>query len=237
MISKLVDKYDIIARYSPAVLSALPAIILSASFKKDAWFELFENVHICIAFEGISIPIIMTILLVYLQRGIAKHLFENRIFNSGKDFPTSTMVLLSDNFLSGEIKRKIRAKIKQDFNIELLNEKEEVKNLDEAKKTARDAVSLIRKQVKDGDKTLHYNICYGLIRNLIAGALFAIPVAVVNVVLFSTKSQLWLLVNMLLAVFFSFLLIFNKRILTDLANAYAECLLSEFLTIKGVNNE
>jgi hypothetical protein len=234
--AKWFDRYSFNARYVPAFIAAIPATIFSAFIKKDVWISLFENSSFLIV-ENLSLSIITILFMIHVQRGIAKHFFENRIFKSGKEFPTTTMLLLSDSFLSVEMKNKIRGKIETDFSIRLCTSEQEEESIEEAKKTIRDAVNLVRKQVKDGDKTLQYNIHYGLSRNLIAGSILAVPVSVLNSILFGLKNQPGFYISIAMAVFFSLTLIFSKKILIHYANAYAECLLSEFLTTKGVTHD
>ncbi len=232
------NHYEIRARYLPAFIAALPAIILSTFIKREVWVSLFENAQYFLVVENLSLSLIAILFLVHIQRGIAKHVFENRIFKSGKELPTTTMLLLSDSFLSVEMKNKIRNKIGTDFGLHLCTLGQEQENPEEAKKTIRDAVNLIRKQVKDGDKTLQYNIHYGLSRNLIAGSIFAVPASVLNAVLFGIQNQAGFYISLMMAGFFSLALIFNRKILIHYANAYAECLLSEFLTTtKGAGHD
>lgn len=227
---KLLDVYEIRARYIPAIIAALPAIILSAFIKRDVWISLFSNAKCFLVVENVSLSLIAVLFLIHVQRGIAKHVFENLIFKSGKEFPTTTMLLLSNPYLSSEMKTKIRKKIETTFGIHLLTSEKEQKNLEEAKKTIRDAVNLIRKQVKDGDKTLQYNIHYGCSRNLIAGSLFALPLSVLDAYLFGMQNTAGFYFSVALAVLFLAVLVFNKTILTHFANDYAECLLSEFIS-------
>lgn len=230
------DIYNLYARYVPAIIAALPVIILSTFIKRDVWILLFDNTRFLII-ENLSSSLIGIIFLIHVQRGLAKHLFENLIFKSGKEFPTTTMLLCTDNYLSTEIKDKIRTKIKTDFAIQLRVLEQEQKDIEEAKKTIRDAVNLIRKQVKDGDKTLQYNIYYGFSRNLIAGTIFAIPVSILDAILFGIQNKPGFCISIAMTIFFSFLLLFSKKILKYFAYAYAECLLSEFLMTKGVNHD
>ncbi len=95
--AKWFDKYSFNARYVPAFITAIPAIIFSAFIKQEVWISLFENTRFMVA-ENLGLSLMTIIFIIHVQRGIAKHLFENRIFKSGKDFPTTTMLLLTDNF-------------------------------------------------------------------------------------------------------------------------------------------
>ena len=234
---KFFSNYELRARYIPAFIAGLPVIILSAFIKQGVWISIFENAQYFLVIENLSLSLISVLFIIHVQRGIAKHLFENQIFKAGKDFPTTTMLLLTDSFLSVEMKNKIRKKVETDFGLQLCSQEQEQANLEEAKKTIRDAVNLIRKQVKDGDKTLQYNIHYGLSRNLIAGSIFAIPTSVLNAVLFGMQNKAGFFISLIMVGFFALALIFNRKILTHYASAYAECLLSEFLTTKGVNHD
>lgn len=232
------DNYEIRARYIPTIIAAVPIMIFSGFIKQDIWLSLFQNADWFLAVENMSLSLIFIVLLINLQRGIAKHGFEARVFNSGKDFPTTTLLLHSDTFLSKEAKSAYRKKIESEFNLHLLSEKEEAASLDEAKKTLRDAVNLVRKRVKDGNKTLQYNIHYGFFRNLIGGAVLATPVAIFNSIVFGRNNDsagLW--ISGAIALAFLTLIIFNKLILKHFGRAYAECLLSEYLAMnKGDKN-
>jgi len=225
--------YGIKARYVPGIVSALPMIIFSGFIKEEIWIAVFRNVEWFLVVENISISMITVLFLIHVQRGIAKHLFEDRIFDSGKDFPATRMLLVSNSHLSEALKSKVREKIQKDFGITLFSESEETKHLEEARKTIRDAVGLIRKQVGDGDKTLQYNIHYGFSRNLIGGSTLAVPTAIVCAVIAIVQKDIPILVvSSIMTSAFALVLLKSKTIMTHFGNAYAECLLTEYLTTK-----
>jgi len=216
----------------PAILASLPMIILSGFVKKDVWLSLFQNVEFFLFFENVSLGLMFIFLLINIQRGLGKYLFEEYIFNSGKDFPTTIILLHSDTSLSIQIKEKYRKKIEGEFGLHLFSKEEELENIEEAKKIIRDAVNLVRKKVGDGDKTLQYNIYYGFFRNLIGGALLAIPITIFNAISFNQNNNsfgMW--VSEVIGLGFLALIIFNKQILNYFGKEYAECLMSEYLII------
>jgi len=226
------DEYEIKSRYIPAIVSAIPLIMLTSTQKETVWLPLFRTASWFLVFENISLTVIAVVLLMSIQRGIAKYCFENSIFNNGIDFPTTTMLLIRNDILSKEFKRKVRDKIENDLGICLLNSKEEEENLLEAKRTIKDAVSLIRKRVQKGILTYNHNIQYGFIRNLIAGGVWALPISMFNSwIFYRSSSVVGLLVSVALALFFLTMLLFHKKILISFANNYAEVLFSEYLSL------
>jgi len=225
--------YELRARYTPAVVAALPIIVLSGFVKREVWITLFQNVECFLVVENISLSLIAVRLLIHVQRGISKHLFEDRIFDSGKEFPTTRMLLFSDERLSHAMKSQVREKIRQDFGLALLEQDQEKSDPDEARKVIRDAVALVRHRVGDGVKVLQYNIHYGFSRNLIGGAVLAAPGSALCAVLaWRQNNTTALALGLAMLVAYVALLVLSKPILVRFGNAYAERLFTEFLTVK-----
>jgi len=225
--------YEIRARYVPAIITALPMIVFSGFVKEEIWISVFRNIGWFLVVENISFSMITVVFLIHAQRGIAKHMFEERIFDSGKKFPATRMLLLSDTHLSETMKMKVREKIKKDFGITLRTKDDEQDNMDEARKSIRDAVGLIRKQVGDGDKTLQYNIHYGFTRNLIGGATFSVPCALICTIFSALQKNVpVLIVSIAMLTGFALIIMMSRSIMTHFGNVYAECLLTEYLTTK-----
>ena len=228
---KMLDEYEIKARYVPAVITALPIIIFTSFVKKETWLDLFANSKWVLPVENISLSVISFFFLMWMQRAIGKHVFERYVFKSGVDFPTTTMLLFQDKFLSGDAKKKIRKKIKADFDITLLNEQQERADSDEAKKTIRDAVARVCPLVGKGIHTFQYNCFYGMIRNLIAGSIWALLVSIINAVIFGKENLIGMGVCIVMALFFLAVLCLHKPILRHHAKEYAKCLFAEYQSI------
>ena len=142
---------------------------LGASF----WTDLANNIGWLLV-ANISLSLIITLALIQLQCGIAKHFIEESIFGKGGiRFPTTDLLLFENHELSREIKIALRNRIIKDYNFKLMNEKQESTDVAEARRLAKEAVGFIRRYVNKGTMTHHYNIRYGFIRNLIGGALWA----------------------------------------------------------------
>ena len=70
------------------------------------------------------------------------------------------------SFLEGySVKNQIREKIKNSFNLSLLNEEDKKKDLLEARKIIIGAVAQIRNSTRDNSMILQHNIECGFIRN------------------------------------------------------------------------
>ena len=230
---QIFDEYEIKARYIPAILSAIPLIMLTSYAKEEILLNLFKSAHWFLIVENVTLSFIIIVFIINIQRFIAKYFFEDRIFEKGLKFPTTEMLLWIDERLSKEYKMKIHNKIKNDFNLKLSNEMEEKDDILEAKKKAKDSVSLIRIKVGKGVHTHQYNIQYGFIRNFIAGTLLSLPIALFNIYLFTY--QIPVDYGVYISIFISILdivfIVFNKIFLKKLGVYYARVLFSEYISL------
>ena len=232
---KVWDEYEIKARYIPCLLAAVPLVHFLIQFLGESfWTTVASNIGWLLV-ANISLSLIVTLALIQLQCGIAKHRVEESIFGKGGiNFPTTNLLLFKNHVLSRSIKVAIREKILNDFNFKLMDEVQESADAEEARRLIREAVGFIRGYVRKGVMTHQYNIRYGFMRNLIGGALWACAGSIGSGVMYGLQKN-WepmaLFVSSAL-VFFS-ILIFKKQILSKFANQYAEILFGEYLTMKG----
>ena len=231
------DEYEIKVRYIPCLITAIFPAHFCVQFLGEAfWKTIATNIGWMLA-ANISLSLILTLALIQLQCGIAKHYFEESIFGKGGiNFPTTNMLLFCTSFLSKNMKKAIREKIKNDFNLILMDAEQERLDLDEAKKRAREAVGLIRKLVGRGIMTYQYNIRYGFIRNLLGGSLWGLAGSVVCAVQYGMEGS-WKPASffILFSACFIFLLLFREKILRSYANQYADTLINEYMNAKGEN--
>lgn len=116
---------------------------------------------------GLSAAIIF--LCVQINRLIAKEIFQRFYYREELFMPTTTHILLSNNFYDGAIKSKIRNKIQDKFDITLPGVQEEQHDTDRTRKIIAAAVSQIRIALKSNAMLLQHNIEYGFWCNLIGG--------------------------------------------------------------------
>jgi hypothetical protein len=229
------DEYEIKARYIPCFISAIfPVHFLVLFLGVSFWETLTANIG-WLMVANISLSLVVTLALIQLQSGIAKHWVEEGVFGEGGiNFPTTNFLLFKDAYLSKGMKVAIRKKIKEDFNFELMDEDQEGLDIDEARKTAREAVGLIRRSVGKGIMTHHYNIRYGFIRNLIGGALWGLAGSVGAAAWYGFEKN-WQALTFfsICALIFLVLILSRKIILKKFACQYTEILFNEYMFQKG----
>lgn len=232
---KFWDEYEIKARYIPCFVTAVPLVhFLILFIGMPFWEKLVSNIGWLLV-TNTSFSLIVMLGLMQLQCGIAKHWIEENTFGKGGiNFPTTNLLLFENHTLSHSMKVSIREKIFNDFNFKIMNDVQECDDTEEARRLAREAVGFIRGYVHKGLMTHQYNIGYGFVRNLIGGSLWACAGSIGSGVMYGIQKN-WepMALFACSALFFSFILIFKKIILSKFARQYAETLFSEYMTMKG----
>jgi hypothetical protein len=166
-----------------------------------------------------------------LSRFMSKRFLQDNFFQNELHFPTTEYLLYSNNKYSVDYKKKIRSKIKDDFNIDLSSRREETINENEARKKINEAVGLIREKVRNGRLLLQHNIEYGFIRNLIGGLVIAIPFSLFDFFFFTLqKNMIAIIISGIAFLIYFIFLTFGKTILKYYACNYADRLYYEYLT-------
>jgi hypothetical protein len=231
---KFIDEYEILARYVPTIVTAVPIIILTGMVKKSVWLSLFRDIQWFLVVENISISLIAVLFLMQIQRAVAKYCVEQPLFGNELGFQTTTILLFADTSLSMAMKVRVRKRIKQELGIKLLDSTEETANCDEARRTIRDAIRLVRKRVGKGTMTHRYNMQYGFMRNLVAGTFWGLPTALLCSWLLKQQGEFTgAIVAGVIALVFGILLVVHRPLLRRAAHNYATVLISEFVDQKG----
>jgi len=165
-----------------------------------------------------------------LSRLLGKML-ETFYFQGEKNIPTTEFLLYGNEEYSLSYKEKIRRKIKKDFGTKLMDQKEEVKKMAEAKKLIIESVRQIRHKVKSGRLVLNRNIEYGFFRNLIAGGFISLPASIYGVYFFTQNypSSLAVQVEAFFAIMLSAFILSSFHLLKFLGKNYANALFQEYL--------
>ncbi len=227
------NSYTLYARFFPAIISALPLFIL--------WFFLAENRQLnelltfllSIKFYG-GVTISVVALYFYAQIiRIASKYFENKYFIDNLGFPTAYLMTYADSTFSKSYKTKYRELVKKHFNVDLLNEAEEVQDVSEARKLLNEVTKQVILKVGDGRLVKKQNIWYGFVRNLIGGTLFSIIFCCINIAVGLTvcKNMLLIIVSVVLLIMYGILFLFRRQILKQNAEAYANQLIAEFISL------
>lgn len=172
----MADKYDIQARYTPALLCSVPFMLLGFYFLNNIdsafWSSAFG-----MSIGSLSLSAAMYVLASHSCQIVGKVL-EERIFNNGDDFPTTTFLLDSDTSLTPERKKMIYSKINKEFGVDLNHKtSDSPKN----RRLIHECVGQIRsKFFKKNEMVLQRNIQFGFAKNLAGGSLIAILACIVG---------------------------------------------------------
>jgi len=225
------DSYTLHARVFPALISALPLFFLWYFISKFGDLSGLMSYFMSLRFAGnVTFGIIFLYLYAQTTRMVGKFL-ERRYFLEGNGFPTTYLMLYSDNTFSKSYKDEYRKRAVSVFGLSLPTEEEEREDLTETKKRLQEVTKQIILHVGSGRLVLKHNIWYGFFRNLIGGALLSSFFCVLNIyigIAVLQNTTLWASSAVLL-VCYIILLLLRKPILVQHAEAYAKQLIAEFM--------
>lgn len=224
-LKKNFDEYSLKARVFPSLLAFFPFFLLCYIFLLDfTGFNFLKSI-----FASSIFTVVALFLVADGVRNLGKYM-EQKVFCDELEFPTTHLLLHSNNVFSQEKRQQIRDKMTGDFSCVLSTLEEETQDLTLAKKRLKEAVGLVRQKVENGRLLLHYNIRYGFWRNLIGttpiAMIFCILGCVVtfvgsNIVLYTLFSGLFF--------FYGAIYVFRQSLLKFFAEQYAEQLFLEYL--------
>lgn len=175
------DDYDLEAVFTPAIVNL---IILDFVFtctllpiaENTVWWKTALAVV-----TPLAAAVVITRFTMHFFRGVSRTIYEDTLYRKDRlRFPATSMLLLTDNSISQAMKKSIRDDLKTLFNITLCTKAQETTNEMEARRTAKDAVALIRRTVADSNDTMTRRMLkrYGMFRNFLGGALFCLPLSI-----------------------------------------------------------
>lgn len=220
------DKYSREARMFPAILSLIPLYLLFLSF-----IDFSSSID---TYLETSLGFVLCLVLVYffaeMTRNLGKGL-ENKVFRNGMSFPTTELLLHSNDTYSQDKKKKIYDKIKKEFGIILSTKSEESIDTKEARRKIKEAIGLIRQKLGNGRLLMNYNIRYGFWRNLCAAAPFALGACTIAFLALTIiiHSPAYATISIILSLFYLLLWITDKKILKYFGYQYAEQFYLEYL--------
>lgn len=225
-------KYSVKARLYPTLITIVPVLIFYYYTLGTRLNEVLNYI--------IAVPIILHITitgsliygLIQLNRFIGKEVFQRIYFKEEQYMPTTNFLLYSNKYLSEGMKKNLREKILNDYQIALLSEDEEKKNDEEARKQIVYAVSQIKNKTRENNFLLQHNIEYGFIRNLIGGSVIGILMCIVNIILFKNYHPILIAykVSIALLIIYSLFIVFSKWAITSNGKTYAKVLYELYIS-------
>jgi len=226
------NAYTIISRLFPAVLTSVPILLLLYKMTLEGsynnFLEYLKNFQLYGYVSG-------SFIYLYFYSQIIRYcskIFENIYFHNRNGYPTTYLLLYENDRLSKKNKDKFREKAKKDFNFDLMTEEQEKNNLKESIRELNDITQQILAKNRKNEFVQKHNTWYGFSRNLLGGLPFCIAFSIINAILARIyfNDEEFFVLSIVIFVLSLILLSFNKFILVQNAEKFAEKLIAEYLT-------
>jgi hypothetical protein len=229
-----ISAYYLKARLFPTILTVIPLLVFLNTIAATYYNDILKEVSIVLPLiSGLGLSAALLFLMVQVNRFVAKEVFQRFYFQDEIQMPTTNHLLWKDTFFDSSVKEKIRLKIQQKFNIEVLTVGEE--ELDELKsrKLIVTAVSQIRNCLRDNKLLLQHNIEYGFFRNFLGACLIAVLVSIV-ILLYGLikKETAQIHIGIGFTLIYLIPILFSNPIIKRFGNYYSKVLYEQFLTLK-----
>ena len=173
------DDYDLEAVFTPSIVNLLILdFVFTCTLLSVAENTVWWRTAIAIA-TPLAAAVILTRFVMYLFRATSR-VYEDVFYRKDRlNFPTTSMLLYNDQSISKVMKKRIRNDLQALYNIQLCSENHEEADEIEARRTAKDAVSLIRNTVADSNDSMSRRKLkrYGFYRNFLGGAVYCLPLS------------------------------------------------------------
>ena len=175
------DDYDLEAVFTPAIVNLLILdFVFTCTLLPIAENTVWWKTALAIV-APLAASVVLTRFTMHFFRGVSHMVYEDTLYRKDRlRFPATSMLLLTDDSISQAMKKRIRDDLKTLFNITLCTKAQETANEMGARRTAKDAVALIRKSVADSHDSMTRRMLkrYGMFRNFLGGALFCLPLSI-----------------------------------------------------------
>lgn len=224
------DDYDLEAVFTPAIVNLLILdFVFTCTLFSVAEYTVWWHAAIAIA-APLTSAVILTRFVMYLFRATSR-VYENVLYRKDRlNFPTTSMLLHNDHSISKVMKKRIREDLKTTYKMQLCSENLEKADEMEARRTAKDAVSLIRKTVADSHDNMSRRklIRYGFYRNFLGGAVYCLPLSLLCWIIDLMMSGSSNPIVLTTIVIYALLVVINFFLTKSAAVDYAETLLITF---------
>lgn len=180
-----IDAYAFKARIAPTAVTALiPMLVFNHFFVSEEFRKLLGDILGLKLFSAVTISAISIVFLAEFSRAISKQLFQRVMYQEELCMPTTTLMLYADPTYSEDFKNRFHARVLKDFKITLPTAADETVTIDESRKQIAESITSIRKKLHSNPFLLQHNIEYGAIRNSLGGAICAVILSSLNILLF-----------------------------------------------------
>ena len=224
------DDYDLEAVFTPAIFNLLILdFVFTCTILPIAEGTVWWRAALAIV-ASLAAAVVLTRFSMHFFRAVARFI-EDMLYRKDRlHFPTTSMLLLSDKSISQTMKKRIRDDLKTLYNITLCTKAQETVNEMEARRTAKDAVALVRKTVADSHDAMTRRMLkrYGMFRNFLGGAVFCLPLSIACWAIDFSRTGTNDPIILTALVFYLLIVVVDFFITKSAAVEYAESLLTTF---------
>jgi len=226
MKTSIPDRYDVEARYVPALICSVPFLFLGFYYL-NGLDSIFWQSAFALTIGSVGFSTALFLVVIHFCRAIGKAI-EEKMFRRGLTFPTTEFMLNEDTNLSPERKAKIISKVKQKFDIDL---SKKISGSDQDRRAVHEAVGQIRSMFHKNSQLIQQrNIQFGFTKNLLGGSVLAVTVSMIGVILsIVTSNSVALKVSFVLLASYFILGLASFSLVRFTARHYAHTLYDEFL--------
>lgn len=223
------NRYNIEARYIPSLVCSVPFFFFGYYYLQDIDNEFWSSTA-GLAIGGVSLGTAMLVVMVNFCRNFGKFL-EEKIFNDGLSFPTTTFLLDSDTNLSPKYKKIVIQKIKEKFGVSLARETE---GTTANRRAINEAVRHINSMFfGKNDLLLQRTIQFGFVKNILAGSVIAAIVSMAGIIVsIQVNNVAAMHVATVLFVGYMIVALIAFASIRFIAKHYAQALYGEFMAAR-----
>ena len=225
------DDYDLEAVFTPAIVNLLLLdFVFTCTVLPVAENTVWWKTAIAVV-APLAAAVVITRFTMHFFRAVSRTVYENTLYRKDRlRFPTTSMLLLTDNSISQTMKKRVRDDLKTLYNITLCTKAQETVNEMEARRTAKDAVALVRKTVADSHDAMTRRMLkrYGMFRNFLGGAVFCLPLSIACWAIDFSRTGTNDPIILTALVFYLLIVVVDFFITKSAAVEYAESLLTTF---------
>ncbi len=220
------NKYIRVARIYPALLTGVSIVLVSIPLVNTLLEIVGANQWIARLVGNIGFSAVILYFYSQLVRASGKFLFEKLLFKNELYFPTTELLLPTNEILSNELKQQIYSAILRDFRIDLTADCDD----HELRRKINDSVSQVRLAVGSGRLLLQHNIEYGFIRNVCGGSIFGLGFSLIGLGL-GWNNAVMFQVYLVLSIVYVSVLGFSRSLIAHYGFQYGKVLLNEYLNM------
>lgn len=220
-----VDRYDLEARYAPALINSLPFFVLAYYYLRNLDANFWDSA-LSLNIGSISVSVALYLLAVNFFR-VSGKLVEELIFKDGACFPTTELLLKSDKTYTDKRKELIIDGLRKKYSYDLRGK---TRDTAQNRKLINEVIRSMRADYRTKPMVQQRNIQYGFMRNLLAGSFLSVIVLLVcTVVNLQAGNETAQAITSVLLVSYGLLFIASFSTLKYIAKQYAFTLFDEFL--------